>query len=283
MSEILIGNYNELEVAEVMDFGIYLKGGNKKIFLPKKNAPSNIKKGDKLTVFVYGNSEGHPVATTLKPKATVEQFTALTVKEITEFGAFLDWGIDKDLFVPFKEMEEPMRKGKKYVVKVCLDHLTGRVYASSAIYKHLDKDVSGLKEGQKAELLVCKKHHLGYEVIIDNRFGGLLYANEIFTDLTIGSKHTGYIKKIREDGKIDVSLQAPGFQAVLDGTKPLLEKLAKNNGFLPLHDDSKPEEIKKMLGISKKRFKKIVGILYKEKKIIIKENGIYSVNHKRKN
>ncbi len=275
MKELKIGDFNELEVLQIMDFGVYLTEGSSKILLPKHNVPAHTKIGDKLTVFVYSNSDGRPVATTMKPKAVIEDFECLSVKNVTDFGAFLDWGIDKDLFVPFKEMEQRMEVGKKYVVRVCLDLQTNRVFAASCLSKYIISATSRVEEGQKVKLLIYEKHELGFKTIVDDLYSGMIYYNEVFEDLQIGDKREGYIKKIREDGKLDISLQPPGFKAIVEAKDPIIEKLEKANGFLSYHDKSSPEDIKNIFNMSKKAYKKAIGSLYKESKIIIKDNGIY--------
>ena len=270
-----MGDFNELEVLQIMGFGVYLTEGNSKILLPKNNVPSHIKIGDKLTVFIYSNADGRPVATTMKPKAVIEDFECLTVKTVTDFGAFLDWGIDKDLFVPFKEMEHKMEVGKKYVVRVCLDVQTNRVFAASNLSKYLQRAGEQLTTGEQVKLIVYDKHELGYKIIVNDLYAGMLFYNEVFEDLHIGDKRTGYVKKVRDDGKLDISLQPPGFKAIIDAKNPVLAMLEEAGGFLPYHDGSSPEEIKQKFNMSKKAFKKTIGSLYKEGKITIKGYGIY--------
>lgn len=269
-----IGNYNELEVAKFVDFGLYLDSEDGEILLPLKWIPEGVELGDKLNVFIYRDSEDRMIATTLKPKATVGQFAALEVKESSNIGAFLDWGLEKDLFVPFHNQRHPMEVGKKYVVYIYLDDSSDRIAGSAKLNKYLQPAGEDLTEGQKVNLLVANATELGYNVIIDHKYSGVLYHNEVFQNLETGDEKTGYIKKIRPDGKIDVSLQQTGYAEVQDATQEVLSKLKASGGTLNLSDKSDPQEIYAALGMSKKTFKKAIGTLYKEGKINLEANRI---------
>ena len=269
-----IGNYNELEVAKFVDFGLYLDSEDGEILLPLKWIPEGVELGDKLNVFIYRDSEDRMIATTLKPKATVGQFAALEVKESSSIGAFLDWGLEKDLFVPFHNQRQLMEVGKKYVVYIYLDDSSDRIAGSTKLNKYLQPADDQISEGQQVKLLVSNATELGYNVIIDNKYSGILYHNEVFKNLETGDEVTGYIKKIRPDGKIDVSLQQTGFAEVQDASQEVLTKLKQSGGTLNLSDKSDPQEIYAALGMSKKTFKKAIGTLYKEGKINLEPTRI---------
>ena len=269
-----IGNYNELEVAKFVDFGLYLDSEDGEILLPLKWIPEGVQLGDKLNVFIYRDSEDRMIATTLKPKATVGQFAALEVKEASQIGAFMDWGLEKDLFVPFHNQRYPMEVGQKYVVYIYLDDSSDRIAGSAKLNKYLKPADENISEGQKVNLLVANTSDLGYNVIIDHTYSGILYHNEVFKKLETGDEITGYIKKIREDGKIDVSLQQTGFAEVQDASQEVYQKLKASGGTLNLSDKSDPQEIYEALGMSKKTFKKAIGTLYKEGKINLEPNRI---------
>ena len=269
-----IGNYNELEVAKFVDFGLYLDSEDGEILLPLKWIPEGVELGDKMNVFIYRDSEDRMIATTLKPKATVGQFAALEVKEASQIGAFMDWGLEKDLFVPFHNQRYPMEVGQKYVVYIYLDDSSDRIAGSAKLNKYLKPADDSISEGQKVNLLIANSSDLGYNVIIDHKFSGILYHNEVFKKLETGDEITGYIKKIREDGKIDVSLQQTGFAEVQDASEEVYQKLKASGGTLNLSDKSDPQEIYETLGMSKKTFKKAIGTLYKEGKINLEPNRI---------
>ncbi len=269
-----IGNYNELEVAKFVDFGLYLDSEDGEILLPLKWIPEGVQLGDKMNVFIYRDSEDRMIATTLKPKATVGQFAALEVKEASQIGAFMDWGLEKDLFVPFNNQRFPMEVGQKYVVYIYLDDSSDRIAGSAKLNKYLKPADENISEGRKVNLLVANPSDLGYNVIIDHTYSGILYHNEVFKKLETGDELPGYIKKIRDDGKIDVSLQQTGFAEVQDASQEVLAKLKQSGGSLNLSDKSDPQEIYEALGMSKKTFKKAIGTLYKEGKINLEPNRI---------
>lgn len=271
---IQVGTYNELEVIKEMDFGIYLREGDIEILMPTKWVPTGTKIGDKLTVFVFRDSDDRLIATTVEPYATANTFAFLEVKQVNDIGAFLDWGMDKDLLVPFREQAYRMEAGNSYVVFVYVDDTTNRLVASTKLKKFIEKEPTTIQNNDIVDLLIYSETPLGFNAIINNLYSGLIYKNEIFESIRIGDKLKGYIKNIREDGKIDLSLQKSGFELVDDVKWRLLSILKQNNGFLPLHDGSSPEEIKQKLQISKKAFKKAVGALYKEQLIKLAKEGI---------
>lgn len=273
-----IGDYNELEVVREMDFGIYLGSEEGEILLPRKYVKEGLSTGDKIEVFVYKDSEDRLIATTLTPLAKVGDIAYLEVKDTNKFGAFLDWGLEKDLLVPFGEQKVRMQTGSKYFVRVYLDEESGRIAATSKISRHIQKDASALSEGEEVDLLVYKFTELGASVIINNKYMGIVYKNDIFTRLDIGDKLKGYISKIREDGKADVTIRKKGFKKVLDAKDVILQRLQDENGFLPLTDKSSPDSIMETLEMSKGAFKKAVGMLYKQRKVEITEEGIRLIN-----
>ena len=269
-----IGSYNELVVERIVDFGLYLNKKPYEVLLPSKYVPKNTRPGDVLRVFVYTDSEDRPVATTLEPKAAVGEFAYLKVKDVTSFGAFLDWGLEKDLLVPSSQQQDRMKAGKSYVVKVCLDELTGRVYGTNRITHNCDKNPKDLSEGEKVDLLIYGITKIGIMAVVNNRYSGLLYKSEVFTPVSVGEKLTGYISRIREDGKIALALKSPGYKSVTGSSAGILDILKKKGGFIPCHDKSSPEEIRQIFSMSKKEFKKAIGGLYKAGNIHITNKGI---------
>ncbi len=271
---IEIGRYNLLEVKRKTDFGYYLADGDSEVLLPNKYVPEDIRIGDDLKVFVYCDSEDRPVATTLKPKVQRGGFARLRVSQTTKFGAFMDWGLEKELLVPFSEQHAPMKKGVCYVVKLCYDENTGRLYGSSKLSNFISYSPEGLAEGDSVRLIVFSKRDNGYSVIVSSKYLGILYSNELFEPLAPGDYKTGFVKKIREDGKIDVTLRPPGYKAIEDTRDIVLALLEEAGGFLPYNDKTEPSHIKKIFKMSKKDFKKIIGGLYRDRKIVISEEGI---------
>jgi predicted RNA-binding protein (virulence factor B family) len=271
---IEIGKYNTLTVEKLVDFGIYLTDGTDSILLPKKWVLRDMLPGKEVEVFIYKDNEERPIATTLKPYATVGEFACLKVKDLNELGAFMDWGIEKDIFVPYREQATEMQAGRRYVVYIFVDSVTDRVVASSKLSKFINQDDIDVKELEEVEILISKKTDLGYEAIINGKLKGLIYENEIFSPIQVGDIRSAFIKKIREDNKIDLSLQARDFGISDDAKTKILEVLEQRNGFLALNDDSEPDDIKEQLHMSKKSFKKAIGGLFKDKKIRITERGI---------
>ena len=274
---IEIGKIQELEIGRRVDFGCYLTDGNDEVLIPAKYVPENIDVGDKLNVFVYTDHQSRPIAVTIMPIGQLGDIVGLEVKAVTDFGAFLDNGLEKDLFVPNKEQAAPMKAGGVYAVKLVMDHKTNRMIGSSKVTAFLRKEVEELEEGDEVRLVVWQKTDLGYKVIINSQYQGLIYNNEIFERVGLGDNRKGFIKKVREDGKVDVSLQKQGYQAVSDMSNVVLRKLHEFGGVLEMGDKSSPDEIKEVFGMSKKNFKKILGGLYKAGEI-----EIYDYQIKRK-
>ncbi|SMO76022.1 hypothetical protein SAMN06265350_10918 [Solitalea koreensis] len=273
-SMIEIGKENELTFINKTNAGLYLSDGIDEVLLPYIHVPDGLQVGDSLSVFVYLDNENKPIATTQKPLAYVGQFAYLTVIDANEHGAFLDLGIAKDIFVPYMEQRVPMEIDEQYIVYLYLDELSGRIVASSKIGGFLQVSDFDVNQGDEVQLLITEETDLGYNAIINNKYIGLLYHNELFEPLQPGDVKKGFIKQIREDNKIDLSLQRIGFSHILDLKTILLEKLEKNQGKLNLGDKSSPDEIYKQLKISKKAFKKSIGGLYKERLIEIDDEEI---------
>jgi len=273
-----IGKYNELIVKSKAAIGLYLHDGHESVLLPARYVPENTAVGDVMKVFVYLDNENRPVATTLKPNAELGDFAFLTVKDVTSHGAFLDWGIAKDIFVAYQEQRTEMQTGKKYLVYLFMDDFSGRIAATSKWGKHIDKLTDDLSEGDEVQLLIAEETDAGFKAIIDNRYEGLIYRNEIFQPLKEGDVKKGFIKFVREDGKIDLTLQKQGFKNVLDTKDMILEKLKENHGILELGDKSSPEDITRALNISKKVFKKTIGTLYKDRLISVRDYEIRLVD-----
>ena len=271
---IEIGKINELEYYNKVDNGILLNDDGREVFLPAKYVPQDMKQGDKLEVFVFINAEGQMIATTQIPYACVDDFACLEVVDVTDNGAYMNLGVDKDVFVPNREQKRPMKVGEKHVVFIHLDEKNDRLLGSSKLDKYVVEDEFDLEEGDEVELLICDKSDLGFNAIINNKYIGLLYENELFEELHTGDLKRGFIKKIRPEDKIDLSLQAQGFSHILDTKENLLEYLKDNGGFLTLGDKSLPEDIYRRLKISKKAFKKAIGGLYKERLITISDYEI---------
>ena len=270
-----IGKYNTLKIVKDLDFGVYLDGGDDlEILLPARYVPRNVKPGDEVEVFIYHDNEGRIIATTAKPLAVVGEFQWMECKSVNDMGAFLEWGLMKDLLVPFREQKMPMREGKWYLVYVHLDHVTKRIIASARVDKFLDNIPPVYEFNQEVDLLVADETEIGYKVIINNLHWGLVYHNEIYRRLERGEHLKGYIKEVREDEKIDVSLTRLGYEKVEGIAGIILDALKVQNGFLPVHDKSPAEEIYSLFGCSKKSFKQAIGALYKKKLISIEPAGI---------
>jgi predicted RNA-binding protein (virulence factor B family) len=272
---IEIGKFNTLTVTKLSNGGCYVGDGSQEVYLPKIDMPKDIQPGDTLEVFIYNDARDSLKATTREPNAVVGDFAALKVITVTDFGAFLDWGIDKDLYVPTGCQDIPLREGDTPIVFLTLDYERTGVIGTCKLEPYFDKDTSILLEKQEVELLVFGFSSIGFRVIINNQYSGMLYKNEVYERLRIGDKRRGFIKKLRSDGRIDAALQQQGFVAASkDAEMILLKALEDSGGFLPLHDKSSPESIKTTLNMSKKIFKKVIGGLYKEGVISIEENGI---------
>ncbi|MGV8090482.1 MAG: S1 RNA-binding domain-containing protein [Mangrovibacterium sp.] len=270
-----IGTINELEVVKTVDFGVYLDGGPQgEILLPKRYVPEHCHPDDRLEVFIYLDSEDRLVATTDKPLAMVGEFAMLQVVEITSIGAFLNWGLPKDLLVPFREQQVKMEKGKSYLVYVYLDHESQRIVATSRLDKCLGNIPVDYEPGEEVDLIIAGKTEMGYKAIVDNSHWGILYHNEVFRPLRTGDKLKGFVKQVRPDEKIDLRLEKPGYERIDSISKEILDQLKSANGFLPFNDKSDPDLIVKTFSISKKNFKKAIGSLYKQRLISIEEKGI---------
>lgn len=272
-----IGEYNTLEILRSTKVGLFLGDGTNDVLLPNKYVPKEFQIGDSLTVFVYLDHEERPVATTLKPYIKLNEFAHLKVNYINKFGAFLNWGLEKDLFVPFKEQARPMEEGKRYLVYCFMDEKTNRLVASSKTQQFLDKEEANYTNGEEVDLIISHISDAGINVIINEKHRGLAYANEVYGDIKPGLRMKGYIKQVRPDGKLDVSLRKLGVEAIEPSAQVILDELQANKGFLGLHDNSHPEDIKTVLKMSKKTFKKAIGTLYKQQLIEIKDDGIYLV------
>jgi predicted RNA-binding protein (virulence factor B family) len=273
-SSIKVGEYNTLRVARAFDFGMYLGEDKDVVLLPKRFVPPGVKVGDVLKVFVYHDSEDRLIATTQKPKGIVGDIVNLEVVSVTKLGAFMDWGLMKDLFVAKSQQLMGMRVGGHYLVKIYLDEMTGRVAATEKIERFLSNDVLTVKEKDPVDLLVYRRTDIGYVVIINNRHTGVLHFNDIFQEIQVGDKFKGYIKNIRENNRIDVATGKMGYQRVEDEAGKVMRLLKENDGYLPYNDKSDPEEIYSFFGMSKKTFKMTTGNLYKNRKIIFTQTGI---------
>ncbi len=272
---IKIGKINRLKVLKEVNFGIYLDGFDKgEILMPQKYVPQNTKVNDEVDVFIYLDTEDRLVATTETPFAFVDEFAYLECIANTKFGAFLDWGILKNVLSPFREQKANMSVGKYYLVYIYLDNESQRIVASAKIEKFLDNTIPNYTPGQEVDLLVADKTDLGYKVIINNLHSGIVYFDDVFENLNKGDKTIGYIKKVREDDKIDITLHKFGYRKVEDNLDKVINYLKENNRFVNLNDKSDPEDIYKIFSFSKKTFKQIIGALYKQQKIKITEKGI---------
>ncbi|MCS7019272.1 MAG: S1-like domain-containing RNA-binding protein [Cytophagales bacterium] len=278
----IVGRYATFRVHKLVEFGAYLDTPAGEILLPKKYMPEGLQPNDTIEVFIYHDSEDRPIATTLKPYACLGEFACLRVTHTTSFGAFLDWGLEKDLFVPLKEQHRPMREGQVHVVRIGLDPRTNRLIGIGKIGAFLDKGKPNLRVGQAVELLVYEKTSLGYMCIINNQYAGILYHSELFEPVKVGDRRRGFVKRIRSDFKIDLSLRKQGFQGVREKRQVILDALSKANGFLPYHDKTSPTVIKQTFQMSKKTFKILLGNLLKEGRIKISEKGITFADAERK-
>jgi predicted RNA-binding protein (virulence factor B family) len=275
---IRIGEYNVMKVTKEQAFGLFLDDGKEGILLPKRFVPKNTKIGDELKVFLYHDGEDRPIATTQQPKGILGDVVKLSVVSVTPHGAFLDWGLMKDIFVPkSKQLTKMLPKGE-YLVKIYLDEKTGRLAATEKIEPFLSNEILTVKEKEIVSLTVYRRTDIGYVVIINNRHTGILHFNEIYRDIETGDRFEGFIKKILPENKIDVAAGKPGYKRVEDETEKLIRLLKENNGFLPYHDRSSPEDIYSFFAMSKKTFKMTIGNLYKQRKIIFNESGIKLVD-----
>lgn len=272
-----LGKVNRLTILRRADQGLYLGGGPEDILLPNRYVPEGAEIGDEIDVFVYLDQDERLVATTERPLAQVGDFAWLTVSWVNQFGAFLDWGLMKDLFVPFREQKKRMELGKSYLVYVLLDPETYRIMATAKVERYLSTDHPPYHGGDAVEALVWQKTDLGFKVIVDNRHSGLLFDDEIFRPLHSGDRLTAYVKQVRPDGKIDLSLQKKGQKAVHDFSDTLLRHLQRHQGHTALGDKSPADEIYALFGVSKKVFKKAIGDLYRRRLIELRPDGLWLV------
>ena len=270
-----IGTLNTLQVVNATDRGVYLDAGELgEILLPQPDVPDACQPGEPLTVFLYTDSEDRPVATMQSPLAMAGDFARLKVVAETPVGAFLDWGLPKDLLVPFREQNTPMKKGRSYVVRVYLDERSQRVVASAKLDRFLSDTTTGLHVGQEVELFVCTQTTLGRKVIINRAHWGLLHSADIFQPLHSGQRLTGFVKTVRADGKIDVCLHKPGYAKVQDISVAILDALERHGGQIPVTDRSTPESIRQWFGVSKKTYKKALGALYKRRVVTLTDTQV---------
>lgn len=273
-----IGQFNTLKIDRATKVGLFLTNGKEDILLPNKYVPKVFEVGEEISVFVYLDHEERPVATTLVPYIFLNDFALLRVNYINQIGAFMDWGMEKDILVPFKEQARPMEKGKRYLVYLYMDEKTNRLVASSKTNQFLDNENITVEKGEEVDLIISHITEIGINVIINQKHKGLVYKDEVYDDaIRTGDKMKGYIKLVRPDGKIDVSLHKQGFENIEPNSEIIMNELRASRGFLRLNDNSNPEDIKTLLKMSKKTFKKAIGLLYKEKRIEIKDDGIYLV------
>ena len=273
--DIKLGKFNQLEVVKEVDFGVYLDGGDSgEILLPTRYVPEECKPGDLLNVFIYLDNEERLIATTLTPLAQVGQFAYLEVNWVNQYGAFLDWGLMKDLFVPFREQKMKMQVGRKYIVYIYIDEESYRIVASAKVDRYLSNQIAEYQPGEEVNILIWQKTDLGFKAIIDNKFSGLLYDSEIFTPLYTGMQLKAFVKQVREDDKIDLMLQKPGFEKVDSFAEELLQYIKEHGGTIEYTDKSSANEIYDAFGVSKKTFKKGIGELYKRRLVVLGEKNI---------
>lgn len=269
-----IGKLNRLTVVRTTDFGLVLDGGDLgDILLPKRYVTAALRPGEPVEVFLMTDSEDRLTATTQRPLAMVGEFAALRVVSATRIGAFLDWGLPKDLFVPFREQKVEMREGQTYVVRVYFDETSGRLAATARLDRFLDRTPPRYKTGEKVQLLICDQTELGYKAIVNGRHWGVLFHNAVFQPLERGQQLEGFIKQVRSDGKIDLCLHKPGFEKVTDLTDVILDYLKAQGGFMRVSDKSPPETIYRLFGVSKKTYKQAIGALYKKRLITFENDG----------
>ena len=271
----LLGSYNRLKIVKRVDFGLYLDGGKDgEILLPSRYVPKDANIDDEIEVFVYLDQDERLVATTEHPLAQVGDFAFLECSWVNEYGAFLNWGLMKDLFCPFREQKMRMEKGKGYIVYVMIDEESYRIMATAKVDRYLSDDIPPYRHGDTVDILVWQKTELGFKVIVDNQYSGLVYRDQLFTDIHTGDRLRGYVDHVRPDGKLDITLQPTGRQATVDFSEVLLNYLEQHDGFCDLGDKSDAEDIKARFGVSKKTFKRAVGDLYKQRLITIADSGI---------
>lgn len=270
-----LGKFNQLEVVKEVDFGVYLDGGDDgEILLPTRYVPDDCQPGDMLNVFIYLDNEERLIATTLTPFVQVGEFAYLEVAWVNQFGAFLNWGLMKDLFVPFREQKMKMQVGRGYIIYAYLDEESYRIVASAKVERYLSKEMPECKGGELVDILIWQKTDLGFKAIVNNKYSGLLYQNEIFQSIETGMRMKAYVKQVRDDAKIDLELQRGGARKADDFAEVLLQYLEEHEGYTSIHDKSEADEIYATFSVSKKTFKKAVGELYKKRLIVLEEQGI---------
>ena len=273
---IITGKMNKLREVRETEAGLHLgdEEGNE-VLLPASHSKEKFKRGQEREVFIYTDGEGKLLASSNKPYAELNTFFYLRVTAVTPIGAFLDWGLEKDLLVPYNEQKTDMEEGIFYVVYIFLDEVSNRIVASSKLDKFFETENILLEEGQPVDILIYEESQLGFSCIVDNTYKGLIYHNDIFKDVFIGDELKGFVRNIREDKLIDISFQKSGFKNVLDSTEVVYNYIVKNNGYTSLNDKSTPEEISVKLSMSKATFKKAIGILYRHRRVLIKPDGVY--------
>lgn len=274
MTRLNIGGYDTLEFVRDTEFGVVLGRDGDEVLLPNRLVPTGTRPGDRLRVFVYTDSEDRIVATTQTPHAVVGEFAAMDVVDVAPHGAFLDWGLDKHLLVPHREQVTELAPGDRPVVRVFLDEASGRVAASTRVQKFLAPPPRGLRPGNVVAVLVVEVRPLGYDVILNDSFRGLIYTDQAPVPLVAGLRTRGWVQRLRPDGRVDATMRPPIREALVSEGDLILQRLGAAGGFLPLHDGSEPEEIQQALGLSKKAFKRAVGALYRQRRISLEDRGI---------
>ena len=273
---VQLGQYNTLPVLKLVEFGLYLDGGDGlEILMPKRYIPEGAKEGDELQVFVYQDSEARLIATNEHPYATVGQIASMRINSVNQVGAFADWGTSKELLIPHREQAQRMEEGRRYLVYVYIDQVSGRIAGTSKLDKYLNNVPPTYEAGEEVEALIWKPTPMGWKVIINQKHTGLLYQNQIFQELHTGERLRAWVRGVRDDDKIDLSLQPLGYRQMIDPAEAtILKALHNHNGFMPLTDRSTPELIAFELQMSKKTFKKAIGALYKQQRIVLLPDGI---------
>jgi len=271
-----IGKYNTLEVIKERDFGVYLDAGDLgEILLPKRYCPEDLEVGHKIRVFIHLDTDDYLIATTDTPLSIVGEFAMLKVSEVNNIGAFMDWGLPKDVLLPFSEQKNrPVEVDKRYLVHLYLDKHTNRIVASTKIDRFLDKTPPNYSAGEEVQLVVANRTDLGQKVIVNHAHWGMIFKSDVLKTIYPGQKFKGYIKEVRADGKINISMQKPGYSKVIDTTDKIIEMMEEQDGFITVNDKSSPETIFQLFGISKKAFKKAVGALLKQGKITTEPGGL---------
>ncbi|MEJ8553716.1 CvfB family protein [Tepidibacter sp. Z1-5] len=270
-----LGDFNELKVVKEKEFGFFLDSEVGEILLPTKYVPEDLEVGDNINVFVYKDSEDRYLATTKTPKAKVGDIAFLEVKDINQYGAFIDWGLEKELLVPYSQQKEKLKKNKKYIFSIYKDDVSNRIIASQKINRYIEEDDIDLTEGQEVDMMIYQFTDMGVKVIIEGKYFGLLYKNEVYKNLKVGDVVKGFVKKIREDNKIDVSIRKKINLEIDEAKERILDELKKYDGILYLTDKSSPDHIQKSLEMSKGMFKKALGGLYKDGLVTLTSEGTY--------